>query len=188
MTLMAIPEGAIPLAVGTLLALVGLSLVLSPLLTDGSDVSTRAKPAVRRAPAPEATDGAVAALREIEFDRETGKLSDRDYSELKARYTKAAIEEMRAADRLAHSLSPSVTAALMNSSPIDSDPVEAAIRRAQAKQLSCVNCGPRIEPDATYCSNCGKYLPSECPHCHAPVTESSAAFCSRCGDVLNAFV
>ena len=188
MMLIAIPEGAIPLAVGTVLALAGLSLVLSPLLNDGSDASTRAKPVVRSGPAPEATDGAVAALREIEFDRETGKLSDSDYSELKARYTKAAIEELRAADRVAQGLSPSVTAAIMRPSPIDSDPVEAAIRRARALQQSCVSCGPRIEPDATYCSNCGKYLPSACPHCHTPVTESSAAFCSSCGDALSAFV
>ena len=33
----------------------------------------------------------MAALREIEFDRETGKLSDDDYASLKAKYTGEAL-------------------------------------------------------------------------------------------------
>ena len=39
---------------------------------------------------------ALAALKEIEFDRETGKLSDADYEFLKAKYTGQALEAMRA--------------------------------------------------------------------------------------------
>src|SRR5687768_9273174 len=38
---------------------------------------------------------ALAALKEIEFDRETGKLSDTDYEHLKAKYTAAALEALR---------------------------------------------------------------------------------------------
>ena len=48
--------------------------------------------ASRRATARTATSDAVVALREIEFDRATGKLSDADYAELKTRYTRAALE------------------------------------------------------------------------------------------------
>src|SRR2546426_3583045 len=42
--------------------------------------------------------GAVAlrALKEIEFDRATGKLSDTDYDALKAEYTAAALAALRA--------------------------------------------------------------------------------------------
>ena len=43
-------------------------------------------------------NGAVDALREIEFDRATGKLSDTDYDELKASYTQKAINAMRASN------------------------------------------------------------------------------------------
>jgi ribosomal protein L40E len=35
-------------------------------------------------------------LRELEFDRETGKISDSDYEPLKARYTEQALAVMRA--------------------------------------------------------------------------------------------
>ncbi|MDQ8168592.1 MAG: hypothetical protein P3C09_12625, partial [Gemmatimonadota bacterium] len=110
MMLVAIPEGAVPLVLGTTLALTALTLVLSPLLTGEADVRAAddaqdAREAVRRRAArarrrgqDEPLDGAVAALREIEFDRETGKLSDDDYAELKTRYTREALAELRAAD------------------------------------------------------------------------------------------
>ncbi|HEX9129034.1 MAG TPA: hypothetical protein VF850_07735, partial [Gemmatimonadaceae bacterium] len=41
---------------------------------------------------------AVEALRELEFDRQTGKISDSDYEPLKARYTRQAVASMRAGD------------------------------------------------------------------------------------------
>ena len=52
----------------------------------------------RRAADPEETPRGVAltALKEIEFDRETGKLSDEDYEFLKRKYTGAALEALRA--------------------------------------------------------------------------------------------
>lgn len=181
-----------PLVVGTALALAGLALVLSPLVSDASDTESPAalaRAARRRAePAEEASDGAVAALREIEFDRETGKLSDADYADLKSRYTKAALEELRASNAAKAPAAATVTATA--SSPLavmaDEDPVEAAIRRAKQNQRSCTVCGPRSEPDATYCSSCGRYLPGDCGKCGQPVELVGSRFCSGCGEQLAA--
>ena len=169
---MTLPDGALPLAVGTVLALGGLSLVLSPLLGDTTTPSATETASTRRqserdAAANVAVNGAVAALREIEFDRETGKLSDADYALLKQRYTQAAIDEMRSAK-----------------SASAQDPVEAAIARAHAQQQSCDECGPRAEPDAAYCSNCGRYLAGCCANCGARVEVASSTFCSNCGEHL----
>ena len=79
------------LLVGTFLALAALSFVLYPLLA-GAPASESSLP--------DRVDGAeriqaIDALREIEFDRATGKLSDSDYGLLKASYTQRAIELMR---------------------------------------------------------------------------------------------
>src|SRR5687768_14166131 len=41
---------------------------------------------------------ALLALKEIEFDRETGKLSDRDYDMLKARYSAEALSAIAEED------------------------------------------------------------------------------------------
>ena len=84
------------LVLGTLLALGALSFVLLPLLISVPSPGTSEAP---HSSAP--SDGenqAVDALREIEFDRATGKLSEADYASLKASYTQRAISAMRAAD------------------------------------------------------------------------------------------
>lgn len=184
---MELPEGAVPLAVGTVLALVGLSLVLSPLLGGESDASAPPSRPPRRSTGgdeSEAVASAVAALREIEFDRETGKLSDADYADLKARYTRVAVEAMRAAapgatGEVAAGSGGTAAAALS----VD-DAVEAAIRRAREAQRACRTCGVRPEPDAVYCSECGSYLPGVCGRCGTVVDQPGARFCVACGEGL----
>ncbi|WP_373063685.1 zinc ribbon domain-containing protein [Gemmatimonas sp.] len=202
MTLVALPEGSVPLVLGTVLALGALTLVLSPLLSGEVEVRAddekraateaarvKAARAKRSGRAEEQLDGAVAALREIEFDRETGKLSDSDYAELKARYTREALAELRASDAREASAAGAVARQVVvaDSSLADaSDPVEAAIRWARDNQRSCGVCGPRPEPDATYCSSCGRFLPGACSKCGTSVDLVGSRFCSGCGDQLAA--
>lgn len=86
----------IPLIVGTVLTLSALAYVLYPLLVSlppgQPDLrsETHAVSSVKSG-----NDTAVDALREIEFDRATGKLSDADYGSLKASYTQRAVSAMR---------------------------------------------------------------------------------------------
>ncbi|MGH7632755.1 MAG: hypothetical protein ACRENC_03430, partial [Gemmatimonadaceae bacterium] len=83
------------LLVGAALALAALAFVLYPLFRD----APLAPPAPPRAQVKESASArAVAALREIEFDRETGKLSDSDYAALKAAYTGEALAALRVED------------------------------------------------------------------------------------------
>jgi hypothetical protein len=81
-----------PLIVGTLLVLLALSYVFYPLFSDVASVETQ--PAAKEPVSSEA----IEALREIEFDHATGKLSEPDYDALKSTYTQRAIDEMRAQD------------------------------------------------------------------------------------------
>lgn len=128
------------LIIGTLLALGALAYVLWPLIIAEGRAST---PALVEGPPSTATDNhgdAVAALREIEFDHATGKLSEADYAALKTQYTSEAVLAMRAQDSDADDLA------------------EAEIRRARAQTRVCPTCGPRPEPAASYCSRCGAAL------------------------------
>ncbi len=158
-------SSAAALLAGTLLAVGALAFVLYPLFFD-------TRPMQRRLPVDnkESGESAIVALREIEFDRATGKLSDSDYSELKTTYSARALVEMRAAE------GPSAAAVV--------DPVEARVRAYRQARKDCRTCGLRPEPDAVYCSTCGSYLGGTCPGCGAPITESSATFCSSCGVAL----
>jgi hypothetical protein len=89
---------------------------------------------------------ALAALKEIEFDRATDKLAEHDYTELKARYAAEAVAAIRAdeARRRADDVEAMIAAAVR------------AVRQGGA--AACSICGPRPEADALFCSTCGRPL------------------------------
>ncbi len=91
---------------------------------------------------------ALLALKEIEFDRETGKLSDDDYAHLRARYAQRAMEAIKAEE----AVEVAETAVAVE------DPAEALILAARARARVCPACGPRPETDAAFCSDCGRAL------------------------------
>lgn len=111
-----------PMIAGTALALIALAFVLYPLFQEPIGLRT-ARNEVRR----ERGSTAVDALREIEFDHVTGKLSETDYAELKWKYTQRAVSAMRAGE-------------------------------SGDTQTVCDQCGPRPEPNAAFCSECGRSL------------------------------
>jgi ribosomal protein L40E len=78
------------LIIGTALAVASLCYVLYPLFR----TELAPLPPVRATRSQQSP--AVDALRELEFDRQTGKISDSDYVPLKARYTEQALAVMRA--------------------------------------------------------------------------------------------
>jgi ribosomal protein L40E len=81
------------LLVGTALAVASLLYVLYPLFRADMAITPRPRADSVRRQSP-----AVDALRELEFDRQTGKISDADYEPMKARYTEQALAVMRAGD------------------------------------------------------------------------------------------
>jgi len=158
----------VALIVGTVLAVGALAYVLFPLLAGVAPLPRRRARGARDLAAA-AEHEAVVALREIEFDRATGKLSDADYDELRARYTERALEALRSTTPVAAD-----------------DAAEAAVLAYRSRLKRCADCGPRPEPDAVYCSSCGSFLPGACGSCGAAVTEAGAAFCVSCGRQLAA--
>jgi hypothetical protein len=92
---------------------------------------------------------ALIALKEIEFDRATGKLSDEDFERLRARYSRQALSALDAEEAGEARLAAVATA---------DDPAEALIRAARSGLRVCPACGPRPEAEATFCSECGRRL------------------------------
>jgi Double zinc ribbon len=132
---------------------------------------------------------AIDALREIEFDRATGKLSDDDYSSLKAEYTRTALVELRSRPGPAApvvSTPPAVAPPNEHGSVRPADDIEAAVLRYRSVRRACATCGPRPEPDPAFCSSCGTYLKGSCTHCGTPVDAVASRFCANCGGSLAA--
>lgn len=112
---------------------------------------------------------ALRALKEIEFDRATGKLSDADYDALKGKYTSEALIALRAEGSEQGA----------GSSPLRADPAS----RSQLPAPSCPTHGRRPEPDAQFCSECGRRLgtaPGYCARCGTSL-EGGARYCHSCG-------
>lgn len=161
-----------------LVGLLALFVVLRPLIWPPSPAATVYEPVEQE----ETLRGvALLALKEIEFDRETGKLSDEDYKLLKDKYTAEAIEALRAEEK---------TAAPRTAAPDDVEALIAhrvrALRSAAASPPPgapvCPACGPRPEPDALFCSTCGGRLAdgAACVHCGTALSADSL-FCEGCG-------
>lgn len=134
---------------------------------------------------------ALSALREIEFDKATGKLSDEDYTALKGKYTAEALVVLRAegpeatAAEGGASATPPSAGRTDQESGASPDPVEALVaervRLLQAGSARCPHCGPRPEGDALFCSTCGRSLSvGGCAECGAPLVPGSR-FCENCG-------
>jgi len=141
-----------------LVALALLVLVLSPLVSHQVPV---AAPDDEPVELDETRRGAaLLALREIEFDRATGKLSDEDYATLKARYTTAALAALR--EDAGGDAAAAGAAAVQPSGASDVEALiahrRATLDRQGAATAECPTCGPRPEADARYCSSCGRLL------------------------------
>ncbi len=146
----------IELAVGLILAAAATYFVLRPVLVPSQPDPMGEEVAVD--PDDDLSPRAVAlrALKEIEFDRATGKLTDADYDDLKRRYTAEAVQALRVEAAV-----PTSVAAI---APHFAAPV--------VTERACPVHGSRPESDPRYCSECGRRL------------ESAAAFCSRCGAAM----
>jgi len=156
------------LIVGILLATGATYFVLRPILrpSPADDLSTSTDEGDD--PDDDLSPQAVAlrALKEIEFDRATGKLSDADYDELHAKYQAEALAAFRAEPGAGSG--------------------EPHLKPAPGSQLPAPRCpvdGPRPEVDAVFCSACGRRLgtaPGYCARCGSALA-SDARYCNSCG-------
>lgn len=159
------------LIVGTLLAAGAAYYVLRPILRPSPVAEDAAGAGEGDDPDDDLSPQAVAlrALKEIEFDRATGKLSDADYDALHAKYQAAALAAMRGE-------------AGPRSTPAPAAPAVAGAPRAP-RAPACPVDGPRPELGAVFCSVCGRRLeaaPGYCVRCGSAL-EAEARYCNRCG-------
>ncbi len=105
------------------------------------------------------------SLRDIEFDHETGKLSEEDYRRLKGDHEHRAVQVMRKLDELRGDDAE-------RDDEIDSA-LEQRLRQRADRQQGTPPEGGDQAGEAVECPDCGKQL------------EAEARFCSRCGTPLD---
>jgi hypothetical protein len=87
------------LVLGALLAVAAVWFVARPFLRPSGSGDRLVEPEPERLALEEERDRALAALKELEFDHRTGKVSDDDYRNLVGELRRAAADALRALDR-----------------------------------------------------------------------------------------
>jgi hypothetical protein len=151
-------------------------------------------------------DAIYAALKDAEFDQETGKLAGEDYQIVRDRYMAEAAQILRQLDRLtpegeaaldaeiesavARLLSDGAEISLPGGYADDLvEAVEAEIASlikhtgAEKHTLACLDCGQPYQPGDAFCAACGASLADTCPQCGAS-HQPDDVFCARCGVAL----
>jgi hypothetical protein len=170
-------SSALELIAGVLLAAGAVFFVLRPILrpeTAGNGNREPGNVSEGEDPDDDFSSRAVAlrALKEIEFDRATEKLSDADYDNLKTKYTAEALAALRAEQPGGEMRDAGAVASAAASHPASRIP-----------HPTCPTHGPRPESDAAFCSECGRRLataPGYCARCGMAL-EHDAHYCHSCG-------
>lgn len=119
---------------GALLLLLLVGVMLAPLMED-------AEPAVEleRLPPGDRREAALEALRDVEFEFETGKLAEGEYRRLRAHFGRAVLEAEEA---------------MTGSS--EGNPDGEAGPSGEVTTAYCTSCGGELRPGARFCPACGE--------------------------------
>ncbi len=122
-------------------------------------------------------DATYAAIKELEFDRAMGKLSDADYRSMRAKYETKAVAILQELDGMKKTQPPRAL-------PVESaDSIEQEVQRLRRGAL-CPKCGTPHSAGDAFCAKCGTTLRGiRCPKCGTRAATGDR-FCARCGAVL----
>jgi hypothetical protein len=113
-------------------------------------------------------ESVLSALRDLDFDFKTGKVSEDDYTPLRARLMAEAAQYIEREKE-------------------EEEKLEALIqtrRTTQHKVINCDHCGALIEGGQHFCTKCGSAVNNElCPSC-GKKNRAGDQFCSSCGSRL----
>ena len=124
------------------------------------------------------------AIKELDFDYNTGKLSDEDYQNLYKTYKFEALKAIREMDK----------ETLTEMESIDAE-VETEIQEMRSGLYSssdnqhvpaagtCPACGAEYDKGDSFCKTCGAQLGKKCGACGS-LNLDSAKFCYSCGERL----
>jgi RNA polymerase subunit RPABC4/transcription elongation factor Spt4 len=135
-----------------------------------------------------AREATYGAIKDLEFDRAQGKLSDADYQTTRAKYENKAmliLQELNLQElRAAH--------ARLTPVPLDPpSPSPDAVHRERGKGRgeggeACANCGEPSSPDDKFCRRCGALVGAAgCLNCGA-MLQAEWKFCKLCGTAIGA--
>ncbi len=119
----------------------------------------------KNVPRPEDGKAILYALRDLDFDYQTDKITESDYGTLRSKLLAEAAVSLDGSGRTADAQ------------------LERAVlshRKNPGTQKSCPECGSRVEGAHRFCSHCGTSLPETCKSCGFTIKDQDS-YCPACG-------
>ncbi|HEY2745273.1 MAG TPA: zinc ribbon domain-containing protein, partial [Polyangia bacterium] len=101
------------------------------------------------------------ALKELDFDHQMGKVSDKDFADISATYRGRAIRVMRQLDDAGRDYETMIAADVAKRIGAAESTAASAPSTAVAPTDKCAKCGTRNDSDAEFCKKCGGKLVRE---------------------------
>ena len=140
------------------------------------------------------------AIRELDFDHETGKVSDDEHARQRAELVRDGVavltrlDQLEAAQAAGDPLEAAI-AALRHADEAQAEVAQDAALEAAISGLrgttavngnhTCPECGTPAARDDRFCGNCGAVLEASCAECGTP-HQPGDLFCAHCGATLEA--
>lgn len=135
-----------------------------------------------------------AAIKDMELDFESGKISESDFQQGRLRFMQQAAGILKRMDALATDDEQQFDAQiekLLSSTEINDKMRTDARKNLKIQRASlqdnlteaspaCPKCGKSVYNDDEFCGHCGTSLSLECPACHKNVLDTDK-FCPHCG-------
>lgn len=154
------------LFVGFSLLLITIPFILNPFLQKKVPRISTAKK--KSSVVPDHYTDALAALRDLDFDQRTGKITDLDYATLRADLLASAALELEAKKQRGLELDASLESKIQ------------ARKKEKLANRSCKQCGTKLNPTDVFCSTCGAASKPICQNCGREI-ESRDLYCVGCG-------
>jgi hypothetical protein len=119
-------------------------------------------------PRPADDKAVLYALRDLDFDYETGKIADSDYEPLRSKLLAEAAASLNAVDGNRQMADAQLERAVLNH------------HKNSGTQRSYHECGSGVEGEHRFCSHCGISLLTTCKTCGSTIQDQDT-FCSGCG-------
>ena len=119
------------------------------------------------------------AIKEAEFDYETGKLSDEDYGLIKEKYSEKAIKAMQKLEEREKRSSKT------EEPTVPTMPTMQGKSKSKTTTATCAHCGAALPSGVKFCQSCGQKAKPQaqanfCPKC-GKKHKKGDKFCQSCG-------
>ncbi len=159
--------------------------VFLPLVTGRATLSSAVVGGRTRAALEREKALALRTIKELEFDRAMGKVSDHDFAEMSARLRARAGRLLRQLDAGVGYRQQIEREIEQRLGPAPASRIEAAPAPPPALRKACAACGTSNDVDARFCTGCGVPTTAACAGC-GTTNDPDARFCKSCGARIQA--